>query len=75
MQRSCGTRAPTDGYAPARHLDGPLSTDDVPAHSSDRVEKLVAGDIVEIDLANSGAHVIHTGGQHATYLQLPVRAR
>ena len=23
--------------------------------------------------ANSGQHVIHTGGEHASYLQLPVR--
>ncbi|WP_448681172.1 CocE/NonD family hydrolase [Pseudomonas nicosulfuronedens] len=94
-----------------RHLDDSLSTDDVPAHSFDRVEKLTPGEIVaiEIDLlplgwafhpgeqlrfiissrnlsgtlmpgiaeyvgANSGQHVIHTGGQHASYLQLPIMA-
>ncbi|MHA6758084.1 CocE/NonD family hydrolase C-terminal non-catalytic domain-containing protein [Streptacidiphilus sp. PAMC 29251] len=94
----------------ARHLDEKLSTDDVPAHSFDRVEKLTPGEIVdvEIDLTpvglvfhpgeslrlvvssqnalgahmpatrdylprNSGKHVIHTGGEHASYLQLPVR--
>lgn len=93
----------------ARHLDEALSTDSVPAHSFDRVEKLQPGEIVaiEIDLApvglafyageqlrfvvsahnllgahmpatrdyiprNSGTHVIHTGGAHASYLQLPV---
>lgn len=95
----------------ARHLDDNLSTDDVPAHSFDRVEKLSPGEVVgiEIDLlpigwafhpgeqlrfvissrnllgtimpgiaeytgANAGQHVIHTGGQHASYLQLPIKA-
>jgi predicted acyl esterase len=94
-----------------RHLDDNLSTDDVPAHSFDRVEKLSPGEVVniEIDLlpiglafhpgeqlrfiissrnlsgtlmpgiaeyvgANSGQHVIHTGGQYASYLQLPILA-
>ena len=94
----------------ARHLDETLSTDDVPAHSFDRVEKLSAGEIVDIEIdllpiglafypgeqlrfiisasnllgtlmpaideyvgANSGQHVIHTGGNHASYLQLPIR--
>jgi len=93
----------------ARHLDRALSTDSVPVHSFDRVEKLQSGDVVdiEIDLApvglvfypgqqlrlvvsannllgahmpatrdyipqNSGTHVIHTGGDYASYLQLPV---
>ncbi|MDI3356325.1 CocE/NonD family hydrolase [Pseudomonas sp. UYIF39] len=94
-----------------RHLDHSLTTDDVPAHSFDRVEKLTPGEVVniEIDLlpigmafhpgeqlrfiissrnlsgslmpgiaeyvgANSGQHVIHTGGQYASYLQLPILA-
>lgn len=94
----------------ARHLDSTLSTDEVPAHSFDRIEKLAPGQVVniEIDLlpiglafypgeqlrfvvssrnllgtlmpaideyvgANSGQHVIHTGGEHASYLQLPVQ--
>ena len=93
-----------------RHLDETLSTDDVPAHTFDRVEKLEPGQIAEIEIdlfpvglkfypgeqlrfiissrnllgtlmpaiqeyvgANSGQHVIHTGGEHASYLQLPVR--
>lgn len=92
-----------------RHLDEALTTEDVPAHSFDRVETLEPGQIaeVEIDLlpiglvfhpgeqlrfvissrnllgtmmpgireyvgANSGQHVVHTGGEHASYLQLPV---
>ncbi|MGW0810507.1 CocE/NonD family hydrolase [Nonomuraea sp. NPDC002799] len=96
----------------ARHLDETLSTDAVPAHSFDRIEKLSPGQIVDIDIdllpiglafhageqlrliisgrhllgpmmprlveytpANSGQHVIHTGGEHASYLQLPVQAR
>lgn len=32
----------------ARHLDAALSTEDVPAHSFDRVQKLTPGEIVEI---------------------------
>ncbi len=95
----------------ARHLDEKLSTDAIPAHTFDRVEKLQPGEIaeVEIDLfplglvfypgeqlrlvisarnplgaimpgvpdyvsQNTGQHVIHTGGSHASYLQLPVKA-
>jgi predicted acyl esterase len=95
----------------ARHLDEALSTDDVPAHTFDRVEKLSPGEIVEVEIdllpvglafhpgeqlrfvvssrnllgtmmpgireyvgANSGTHVIHTGGSHASSLQLPVQA-
>jgi predicted acyl esterase len=94
----------------ARHLDETLTTDDVPAHSFDRVEKLSPGEValLEIDLlpvglafhpgeqlrfivssrnllgtlmpgireyvgANAGQHVIHTGGDHASYLQLPIQ--
>ena len=93
-----------------RHLDEAVSTDEVPAHTFDRVEKLGDGEIVEIDIellplgltfhagehlrfivssanllgtlmpgideyvgANSGQHVIHTGGEHASYLQVPIQ--
>ncbi|MCZ4098685.1 MULTISPECIES: CocE/NonD family hydrolase [unclassified Streptomyces] len=93
----------------ARHRDDKLSTDTVPAHSFDRVEKLAPGEIVDVEIdllpigllfhpgealrlvvsgrnlvgahmpatrdylpRNSGKHVIHTGGEHASYLQLPV---
>jgi predicted acyl esterase len=96
----------------ARHLDETLSTDEVPAHSFDRVEKLSPGEIAEIEIellpiglvfhpgeqlrfvissknllgtlmpaieeyvgANSGQHVIHTGGAHPSYLQLPIQTR
>jgi uncharacterized protein len=34
----------------ARHLDEALSTDDVPAHSFDRIEKLSPGEIVDIEI-------------------------
>src|SRR5260221_3714770 len=34
----------------ARHLDDKLTTDDVPAHSFDRVEKLSPGEIVDIEI-------------------------
>jgi uncharacterized protein len=93
----------------ARNLDDTLSTEDVPAHTFDRVEKLAAGEVVEIDIellplglvfhpgeqlrfivsstnllgtlmpaiqeyagVYGGAHVIHTGGEHASYLQIPL---
>jgi predicted acyl esterase len=95
----------------ARHLDETLSTDDVPVHTFDRIEKLSPNEIVEIEIellpiglafhpgeqlrfvisssnlpgammpgiqeyvgTNSGLHVIHTGGAHPSYLQLPVQA-
>ena len=94
----------------ARNLDEALSSEDVPAHTFDRVEKLAPEQIVnvEIDLlpiglafhageqlrfiissanllgtlmpgireyvgANAGQHVIHTGGEHPSYLQLPIQ--
>ncbi|PWH06418.1 hypothetical protein DEO23_05450 [Brachybacterium endophyticum] len=93
----------------ARHLDGARTSDEVPAHSFDRVEKLSPGEVAEIEIdllpiglafhpeeqlrfivssrnllgtmmpgiaeyagAGSGRHVVHTGGEHASYLQLPV---
>jgi predicted acyl esterase len=92
-----------------RRLDQALSTDDVPAHAFDRVEKLSPGEVVDVEIdllpiglafrpgeqlrfvisarnilgtmmpgireytgANTGQHIIHTGGQHASYLQLPI---
>jgi predicted acyl esterase len=95
----------------ARHLDKELSTDAIPVHSFDRVEKLTAGEIteVEIDLfpiglvfspgeqlrlvisskndlgaimpgtpgytpENKGKHIIHIGGSHSSYLQLPIKS-
>jgi predicted acyl esterase len=93
----------------ARHLDQTLTSDAVPAHTFDRIEKLSPGKIVDVEIdlfpiglafhpgeqlrlvisaqntlgaimpgtrdyipQNSGRHVIHTGGDHASYLQLPV---
>ncbi|MFE6365801.1 CocE/NonD family hydrolase [Streptomyces sp. NPDC057806] len=93
-----------------RHLDEALSTEDVPAHSFDRVEKLSAGEVVDIEIDllplgltfspgeqlrfvvsgrsllgtmmpgnreyaadNKGQHIVHTGGERASYLQLPVK--
>jgi uncharacterized protein len=94
----------------ARHLDEAMTTDAVPAHSFDRVQKLNRGEIVDVEIdlfpiglvfypgeqlrlvisaqnalgaimpgtrdylpQNSGKHVIHTGGDHASYLQLPIK--
>lgn len=96
----------------ARQLDADVTTDDVPAHAFDRVEKLAAGEVVEVEIellpiglafhkgeqlrfvvsarnllgtlmpgireyvgANSGVHVVHTGGERASYLQLPMKQR
>ncbi|MFD3412495.1 CocE/NonD family hydrolase C-terminal non-catalytic domain-containing protein [Streptomyces cyaneofuscatus] len=58
-----------------RHLDEKLSTEDLPAHSFDRVEKLFPGETVdvEIGLLPVGRHIVHTGGDRASYLQLPVK--
>jgi len=94
-----------------RHLDETLSTDDVPAHTFDRVEKLSEGEVVDVEIdllpvglafrpgeqlrlvvsgrsllgtmmpgnreytsaVNEGRHVVHTGGERASYLQLPVK--
>lgn len=93
--------------ASMRALDGERSTDDVPVHCFDRVEKLAPGEIVALDLdlfptglllypgqqlrltiggfntlggampgtknlvpANRGRHVIHTGGDHASFVQI-----
>jgi predicted acyl esterase len=95
----------------ARQLDEKLSTEDIPAHSFDRVDKLSAGQIVDVEIdllplglvfypgeqlrfivssrnlmgtlmpaireyvgANSGQHIIHTGGKYASYLQLPIQS-
>jgi predicted acyl esterase len=95
----------------ARHLDKKLSTDAVPAHTFDRIEKLASGEIAEIEIdlfpigmifypgeqlrfvisskndlgaimpgtpgyapENKGQHIIHTGGLHSSYLQLPVKS-
>ncbi len=95
----------------ARRLDPSASTDAVPAHAFDRVEKLAPGEVVEVEIEllpiglvfhpgeqlrfviashsllgpmmvkvapyiaqNSGQHVIHVGGDKASYLQLPVKA-
>jgi predicted acyl esterase len=94
-----------------RHLDEKRSTDAIPAHTFDRVEKLAPGEIVCVDIDlfpiglalnpgdqlrlvvsgqhllggvmpgidnvrpdNHGRHRIHTGGRHASYLQLSAAA-
>ncbi len=97
--------------ASLRHLDPDLSTDAIPVHRFDRVEKLTPGEPVAVDIdlfpvgllirpgeqlrfvvsatnlvggampgmanvpnANTGRHIIHTGGAMASYLQLPMRS-
>ncbi|MEV6180533.1 CocE/NonD family hydrolase [Streptomyces sp. NPDC052015] len=93
-----------------RHLDEKLSTEAIPAHSFDRVEKLSPGEVVDVEIdllpvgltfypgeqlrlvisgrsllgttmpgnrehtpANKGQHIVHTGGERASYLQIPVK--
>ncbi|RII20533.1 hypothetical protein DSC45_04835 [Streptomyces sp. YIM 130001] len=93
-----------------RHLDPTVSTEEVPAHSFDRIEKLSAGGVVDVEIdllpigltfhpgeqlrlvisgrsllgtmmpgnreyvpANAGQHIVHTGGERASYVQLPVK--
>lgn len=93
-----------------RRLDEKLSTEDIPAHSFDQVEKLSPGEVVEVEIdllplgltfypgeqlrfvissrsllgtmmpgireyttEFGGRHVIHTGGDRASYVQLPVK--
>ena len=97
--------------ASMRHLDKARSTDEIPAHSFDRVEKLAPGEVVALDIdlfpvglilypgeqlrlivtghnivggpmpmvenvptCNRGRHIIHTGGERASYLQIPIKA-
>ena len=94
--------------ASMRHLDEAESTDAIPVHSFDRVEKLSPSEVVCLDIDlfpialalhageqlrlvvsgfnitggvfpgrenvtanNRGRHVIHTGGQHDSFIQLP----
>ena len=96
--------------ASLRHLDEAASTDEIPAHTFDLVEKLGPGEMVELDIdmfpvglvlypgeqlrlvvsgtnivggpmpgvpnvpnCNRGRHVIHTGGERASYLQVPIK--
>lgn len=96
--------------ASMRHLDKNKSTDTIPVHSFDRIEKLATGEIACLDIdmfpvglrlypgeqlrlivtghhifggvmpgsdnvsaENHGKHIIHTGGQHDSYLQIPVK--
>ncbi|WP_271006844.1 CocE/NonD family hydrolase [Listeria seeligeri] len=95
--------------ASMRHLDSKLATEEIPAYSFDRVEKLAKGEIAELDIVlsplglaykagetlrvvisskdelgsvmpgtpgctpdNKGVHVLHTGGDYASYIQLPL---
>jgi predicted acyl esterase len=49
--------------ASARHLDPKLSTDEVPAYSFDRVEKLSPKEIVELDIVLSPIGLIYYTGE------------
>jgi uncharacterized protein len=97
--------------ASMRHLDDAHSSDEIPAHSFDKIEKLAPGEVVALDIdmfpvglilypgeqlrlivtghnivggampmvenvqtCNHGRHIIHTGGDRASYLQLPVKS-
>ncbi|MFD1317138.1 CocE/NonD family hydrolase [Loigolactobacillus zhaoyuanensis] len=95
--------------ASMRHLDDKVATDEIPAYTFDRVEKLEKGEVVSLDIVlstiglsykagetlrvvvsskdelggvmpgtpggqvdNKGVHTLHTGGEYASYLQLPL---
>ena len=95
--------------ASLRQLDEAASTDDIPVHTFDRIEKLAPGEIVALDIdlfpvglvlypgeqlrlvvsgtnivggpmpgvpnvptCNRGRHIVHTGGERASFLQIPV---
>lgn len=46
-----------------RHLDDALSSDDIPAHTFDRVEKLIPGEVAEIDVDLSPVGLVFRPGQ------------
>ncbi|MCP3730010.1 CocE/NonD family hydrolase [Sphingomonas sp. MG17] len=56
----------------ARHLDPALSTDEVPAHSFDRVEKLSPGEVVDIEIDLSPMGMVFRPGEQ---LRLVIGAR
>ena len=56
----------------ARHLDPALSTDEVPAHSFDRVEKLSPGEVVDIEIDLFPVGLVFYPGEQ---LRLVVTAR
>lgn len=95
--------------ASMRHLDDQLSTDEIPAYTFDRVEKLAKKELAELEIVlspigltykagetlrimissnnelgsvmpgtpgatpdNQGTHILHTGGEYASYIQLPL---
>ena len=56
----------------ARHLDEKLSTDTIPAHSFDRVEKLDPGEVVEVEIDLSPVGLLFHAGEQ---LRLVIGAR
>lgn len=93
-----------------RQLDEESTTDDVPAHTFNRADKLSAGEVVDVQIdllpiglvfhageqlrfiisgqsilgtmmpnmgvytsPNGGTHIVHTGGDYASYLRLPIK--
>lgn len=95
--------------ASMRQLDNEISTDEIPAYSFNKANKLKNDEIVALDIVlsplgllykagetlrvvisskdelgsimpgtpgctpdNKGAHILHTGGEYASYLQLPL---
>jgi len=98
--------------ASMRHLDDKVATDEIPAYTFDRIEKLDKGQVVALDIVlspiglsykagetlrvvvsskdeigaampgtpgptpdNKGIHTVHTGGEYASYLQLPLMTK
>ena len=56
----------------ARHLDKTLSTDAVPEHTFDRVEKLAPGEVVDVEIALFPVGLVFHPGQQ---LRLVISAR
>jgi uncharacterized protein len=46
-----------------RHLDAALATDDIPAHTFDRIEKLAPGQVAEVDIEISPVGLAFRAGQ------------
>jgi predicted acyl esterase len=52
----------------ARHLDKALSTDSVPEHSFDRVEKLTPGEVVDIEIDLLPIGLVFNPGQQLRFV-------
>lgn len=70
MRNAFGTSS--EGVSLRRGLRVP-GEDSIDRRCDERDEGFGAGVDECRDLQNSGRHIVHTGGSHASYLQLPVK--